>query len=427
MRATGTGPRAAVRLWKRALTDGVGTAEWQPREQESDLAPAGARIDAAAPTVHAVVPMAADGVGPSRTCARLVSGMVAAGGKVEMWVNRVRGEATLAPMRKAVPQALSILPYRWVSGPASRVLEARFRSRLRDGEIAWLWPSVSLATHEEVARRGSPIILEGINSRMKRAKELLDEAYERFGAPPGHGITDARIAEEEAKIAVATSIFAPNALVEESLAGTRLEGRFLRSSYGTDTRSPRPARVRPRPAGPDDKVKFIFCGTACVRKGIHHLLDIWPRLPRNAVLQIVGGMEEVISRRYAGLLASDRVEVVGFTANVDHYYSEADVFVFPSLEEGGPQVTYEAAFHGLPAVTSRVGGGRIVEDHDWAHVIDPTDGDAFEAALVTLLVDPERRHHEGLRASRIARHYDWMEVGTRRLAQVQALARSFSL
>jgi glycosyltransferase involved in cell wall biosynthesis len=277
-----------------------------------------------------------------------------------------------------------------------------------------------LKTHEIVARRGNPIILEGINSRMAHAKQILDEAYDAFGAPPAHGITEARIAEEDEKIALAATIFAPSALVETALAETPLESRFLRSSYGVDTSRRRPSRTRPVPKGENDPVVYMFCGYACVRKGIHHLLDIWPQMPRNAYLKLVGQIEPVIAERYANVLASDRVETTGFTSDPALHYAEADIFVLPSLEEGDPLVSYEAAFFGLPSVTSHIGGGRLGEEHpDIRSLVEPADSDAFEAALVALHVDAERRVETGRASAEVARAYDWMRVGAKRLQMLE--------
>lgn len=371
----------------------------------------------ALPAIRTLVPMAADGVGPSRTSARLVDGMFQAGAAVDVMFNRVRSGPHAAPVSVALPGPLAKIPYGWVSQAASRRLETLFLRSLKPGDIAWLWPSASLKIHEDVARRGNIVVMEGINCRMALAKSILDAAYDAFDAPPSHAITQDRIAEEDAKIALSDTIFASNFLVEEGLAGTRLDGRFLRTSYGVDTQAPLPARTRP---DADNRIVYMFCGYACVRKGIHHLLDVWPNMPGHACLQIVGKVEPVIADRYRDVLESDQVEVTGFVSDVDRYYANADVFVFPSLEEGGPLVCYEAAAHGLPAVMSHVGGGRIGQDHGVMHLVDPSDTEAFEAALMSLLDDPERRRAEGAAARVAAQHYDWRRVGEDRLLRLDA-------
>lgn len=365
--------------------------------------------------IRTLLPMAADGIGPSHTCAQLADGMVRAGADLDLMVNRIRTEHSAARILTALPGPLAHLPYRITSAPATALLERWYLNRTRPGDIAWLWPSVSLRTHEVLAERKVPIVLEGINTRMAHAKPILDAAYDAMGAPPGHGISQARIDEEEEKLALATTIFAPSDVVEQALVNSPLEGRFLRSSYGVDL-APAPSRgTGPKPArAPGAPVTFLFCGYVCVRKGAHYLLQIWNRMPPGARLKLVGRIEPLLADRYADVLASDRVEAVGFTRNVDVHYASADVFVFPSLEEGDPLVSYEAALHGLPSVTSFAGAGRMGIEKATATVIDPKDPDVLEAALLSLFHDPERRQAEGAAAAAAVMDYSWQKVGARR-------------
>lgn len=345
--------------------------------------------------------------------------MARAGADIDLMVARMREEETVPNVTVMLPGPLGHLPYKPLSKPASRILERWYLNRICPGEIAWLWPSVSLRLQKKLVSAGIRVVLEGINTRMAHAKPLLDAAYEAFGASPGHGITDARIAEEEEKLALAESIFAPSPQVEAALSGSHLENRFLSSSYGVDTsafRSPRTAD-----GSRQDHVTYLFCGYACVRKGAHHLLDLWPRMPGNATLKIVGRIEPVIAERYRDLLSSSRVEAVGFTRKVSPHYASADVFVFPSLEEGDPLVSYEAASHGLPAVTSPAGAGRMGTEHGTATIIDPTDMDEFEAALLALHFDPERRRTEGAQAARIVQDYDWDRVAAARIGLLEEM------
>lgn len=367
--------------------------------------------------IRTLLPMAADGVGPSFTCAKLVEGALGAGADIDLMVNRYRMKGPSRAVRTVLPGPLSLLPYKPLSGMASGLLERWYLSRLRQGDIGWLWPSVSLRTHEALHKRGVPIVLEGINTRMARAKEVLDAAYDAFGAAPAHGITNARVAEEEQKLALASTIFAPSPDVENALSDSPLAGRFIASSYGVDTSAMSP--ITPRDS---DAVTFVFCGYICVRKGAHYLLDLWREMPKGARLRLVGRIEPLIAQRYADVLASDQIQAVGFTRDVASHYRASDVFVFPSLEEGDPLVTYEAARHGLPIVASGPGAGRIGADTGCATIIDPTNRDGFLAALQRLYNSAEVRAQAGAAAHANVAHYDWNAVGARR---VEALRRFF--
>jgi glycosyltransferase involved in cell wall biosynthesis len=366
--------------------------------------------------LRALLPMACDGVGPSATCLNLLRGMTAGGADCTLHVNRLRVGGAGVAHHAAVPGWLARLPYRLVREVATRRSEAGFLAGLRPDEVAYLWPEASLKVHEIVAGRGNPILLEGINTRMASAKAILDAEYDRLGLAPAHGITEARIAEEEEKLALATAIFAPSRGVEAALAGAPLPPeRVLASSYGVALGPPAPERVGP----PDRPLRVLFVGTACVRKGVHHLLDAWAAGGGFGELVLAGAIEPAIRAIRAAELARPDVTALGFVRDVAALYREADVFVLTSLEEGDPLVTYEAAAQGLPLVVSPMGAGRIAEAGAGALMVDPHEPEAIVAAL-RALGDPEWRRALGRDARRAAEDYDWIAVGRRRAGQLAA-------
>jgi glycosyltransferase involved in cell wall biosynthesis len=368
--------------------------------------------------IRTLLPMACDGVGPSFTCLQLMNAAHRAGYRTEVFANRLRVQRPEVPMQLALPGPLALLPYQSVVTPASRWLERRFLDSIGPNDIAYLWPSVSLETHRVLHDRGIPIVLEGINTRMKSAKRILDAAYEAFGAPPAHGITDARIADEEEKYTYASAIFAPNRNVEAALKGSPLENRFISTSYGVDTTKASPDRHYADHGRP---LVFMFCGYACVRKGVHHLLDAWKQMPGKHKLQLVGNIEPLIADRYRDLLASDRVEVVGFVKNVHPYFAKADVFVFPSLEEGGPQVTYEAALHGLPIIASSMGASRLGDTDGTMMVVKTSSVEELMEAMERIVVSSEFRRDLGRATRKCAFDFDWLTVGAKRAALLQGM------
>jgi len=97
-------------------------------------------------------------------------------------------------------------------------------------------------------------------------------------------------------------------------------------------------------------------------------------------------------------------------------YRSADVFVFPSLEEGSPLVVYEALGAGLPVLLSPMAAGDVVRDGVEGFVLDPLDQEAWVEALRTLAKDPDLRARMGRRARERAAGYTWDKVGRRRLA-----------
>ena len=220
-------------------------------------------------SIRTLLPMACDGVGPSMTCLNIHQGMHAAGYDTELFAIRRRIRMPDIRAVFALPRVLSHLPYSTVRSRAAARIERLFLEAIVPENIAFLWPTASLDMHRALHELGIPIVLEGINTRMLTAKQILDTAYADMGLPPSHGITEERIAEEEAKYDLATAIFAPNAEVEHALAGTPLETGILPTSYGVHLRHASP----PRTYREGEDMVFMFCGYASVRKGIHFILD----------------------------------------------------------------------------------------------------------------------------------------------------------
>ncbi len=364
--------------------------------------------------IRTLLPMACDGVGPSQTCINIVRGMHHAGADVDVLVNRMRIPRKGVPARALLAGPFARIPYPWVSRLLTEVLERWYLRRLEGDELAYLWPAASLGVHREVHRRSIPIVLEGINTRMKSAKDILDRAYHDFGAEPSHGITQARIDEEEEKLSLASAIFAPSVNVENALADGEVGAAVLSTSYGIHVPIPLPRKA----ASNGRETVFVFCGYGSIRKGMHHLLEAWSSMPKTAKLRILGRIEPLIANRFHQLLESDHVEVLGFVDDVALYFATSDVFVLPSLEEGDPLVTYEAALSGLPLMASTMGAGRMAKS---AWIIDPANRSEFLAALQAMHADPDLRDEWARRAQTAVVDYDWFHVAASRLHSLVGL------
>ncbi|MBW8727282.1 MAG: glycosyltransferase family 4 protein [Inquilinus limosus] len=91
--------------------------------------------------------------------------------------------------------------------------------------------------------------------------------------------------------------------------------------------------------------------------------------------------------------------------------AEADLFVWPAINEAFGMALLEAQAAGLPAVAGAAGGegggvAEILRQGETGLLVPPGDAVAFAAAVATLLVDPARRRAmgEAARANVLARH-----------------------
>ena len=234
---------------------------------------------------------------------------------------------------------------------------------------------------------------------------LVSAEYRRLGVPwAGPSQPSAELLDElkRAQCHVAQSAFAERSLIEHGVE----PGRIFRMPLGVDAMRFRPAEG-PRPPGP---FRALFAGHMSVRKGVHHLIAGWQAaaLPE-AELVFVGVAKDkyildLVARQPAG------IRYLGFVPNarLHETYQSADVFVFPSLAEGGVYVIYEALACGLPCIVS-ANAGSAVRDGIEGFVVPVGDPEAIADRLRRLAEDEGLRRRMAVAARARAERFAWPE------------------
>ena len=182
-----------------------------------------------------------------------------------------------------------------------------------------------------------------------------------------------------------------------------------------------PWGIRAEPAGPSAvagaRARFgisgpyvLWTGTIEPRKNLPGLLDAMARADRSDVsLVLVGpqGWNEDLEDRLARL--GERVRVLGFVdgESLRALYAGAEVFCYPSIEEGFGLPVLEAMAQGTPVVTS-AGTATAEVAGDAGLLVDPRDVEALASALGRLLDDPMARERIGTAGQRrAAETFSW--------------------
>jgi len=101
-------------------------------------------------------------------------------------------------------------------------------------------------------------------------------------------------------------------------------------------------------------------------------------------------------------------------SDIGAVYRSADVFCFPSWEEGGPMVTIEAMAAGLPCIVTPMGSAGLVSERTGgALIVKPGDVDSIAGAIRQMADEPARAAM-GRQARDIAAGFTWQHVGKRR-------------
>lgn len=374
-------------------------------------------------TVAAYFPLPSDFSGISYTCLSLCENMGSAELDVELITPVVRKRARRPFVRPLVPQWIPYFPFRWVKPLLVRWADNLVVKESASKDAVYLWSDVSLGVAEGLKEAGVLVIREKFNCHKAYAKRILDEEYARLGMPVRHRITETAVAKERRELELTDFVFSPSPMVKQSLLEEGVsEDKIIDSSYGWE-----PDRFRI--SGPSAAVagragvKVVFVGRLCVRKGVHLLLQYWEEAGIGGELLLAGAVDEEISERFADQLGREDVTVLGHVGDVGELYRDADIFVFPSLEEGGPLVTYEAMGCGLPVVVSPMGGGAVVSDGVHGFVREPHDALGWVECLRRLAGSKEMRKDFGSAGARELRAFTWSEVGKRRGEAIVDLIR----
>ena len=184
-----------------------------------------------------------------------------------------------------------------------------------------------------------------------------------------------------------------------------LHNALVLRAYGRDVlHQPR------RSVDPKSKVTLLNVGRLSPEKGqdmllraVHRLLPRWPGL--HVRIAGIGPLEQPLRELARSLQIEDRVEFIGYVADMPPLYLESDLLVQSSYTEGLPNVILEAAFLKVPIVATAVGGTDEVVHHQQSAWLIRPDLDELTDGIEQFLTRPDdfanmaNRAHEGVIAN----------------------------
>lgn len=150
---------------------------------------------------------------------------------------------------------------------------------------------------------------------------------------------------------------------------------------------------------------FVVCyvGILIERKNIDLILRVWKEVKEKGVrghLFLVGpipkdnvGDETLYCRQLRQYVVDnglvDSVTFTGYQEAVSNYLRASDVFLFPSKQEGMPNVLLEAMASGLPCVVSRISGTEdLVQNDQNGFILPLKEEDEFTNMIFQLARNP---------------------------------------
>ncbi len=161
-------------------------------------------------------------------------------------------------------------------------------------------------------------------------------------------------------------------------------------------------------------VRLLYAGTWLDQRGIFYLRDalrkVVPRIPGLTMTFAGPGVpSEQILRFLGDDLASSIVVRPSVAADrMQELYAEHDIFVFPSIVEGLPNVLMEAMAGGMPVITTETCGMPDIIENDFnGLLIPPADASALEEAILRLANCEDLRRKLGMAARATMERFTW--------------------
>lgn len=323
------------------------------------------------------------------------------------------------------PPALRGLPGRLTRFVPKVLLERAFLKLLSrhspSDTFVYLWPQPRSTLIEAIKKRGFCVFRELINCPGHVYVAEVSRARRNAGLDDRHPPNVAAMQDEFRQFQLCDYLTAPNAEVEQALLSLGIPAsKIVPTSFGWARerfcRFPLGLPERPGEGKDDRPFTVLFVGHLEARKGAHYLAEAWQGMPPGTRLQLVGTVDPEMAPSLARWLTDERIVHIPFTSDLEPVFRSADVFAFPSVEEGGPQVTLEAAGCGLPVVTTAMGAARIIVDGRNGLIVPSHDVGALREALLDLYRNPQKRAALARQAERDAEAFTYERVGAARAA-----------
>jgi glycosyltransferase involved in cell wall biosynthesis len=273
------------------------------------------------------------------------------------------------------------------------------------------WSGCSLRSIRKAKSLGAKTVVVRGSAHIDEQLRILSTEYKRLGLaflPPLRTAEMERQEYAEADFIQTNSTFAAQTFIDRGAPAEKL----LCVNTGVDLR-----RFR-RVDRTDHRFRVVTCGGLGIRKGTHHLIEAFRRakLP-GAELLLIGPilpeLEEIL------LSANEpAIRAIGPQPNADlhRWFSQCDVFVLPSLEEGLAAVLSQAMSCALPIVcTPNTGGADLLSaDGVEGFLAQAGDVDALAEHLQWFFEHQDAAREMGMNAeTRAQRALTWETYGSR--------------
>jgi glycosyltransferase involved in cell wall biosynthesis len=229
-------------------------------------------------------------------------------------------------------------------------------------DVVYSWSGISEPLLRQIPPERTLRLLVRGSSHIQSQTDLLVDEMRRTGVPqerPSRWRIKRELREYQlADAVIVLSSFCRQTFLEQGFPPERVQ--LMISGTRVETFRPAPEVVESRCQRilVNAPLQVLTVGTFCYRKGIHDLAETVRSVdPTRFRFRFVGAIHPEAAELYRAM--SDRIEFVDRLpqSELPAQYHAADLFLFPTIEDGFPAVMAQAAAAGLPTLTTPNGAG----------------------------------------------------------------------
>lgn len=268
-------------------------------------------------------------------------------------------------------------------------LDKYVASQLKDPTILIALCANGYRSGQRVQQLGGKFVCDRPCSHIVYQDNLMKEEYSRWGLSFS-GSDPRTVQKEENEYRIADVVSVPSEFAKRSFIESGIpEEKLVKITYGA--RLERFQKV----ADPDpNKFVVLWVGSVSFRKGFLYALEAFNNFKHpNKVFKVIGPVDHT----YKKLIDKQNLQNVEFYGRVQNadlpaIYSSANIFVFPSIEDGFGMVMGEAMACGLPVIaTNHTGAEDLYEDGKEGFIIPIRRPDLIVDRLTQIADEPHLR------------------------------------
>ena len=261
----------------------------------------------------------------------------------------------------------------------------------------------TLRTMKRLKKKGIKFVFPGFSTHPNDHLGLQLEEAKKYGVTLSANLSSEFLFKKiKEEIKNSDYIIAASELVKDSMVHNGVPKQNISViPFGVDTKKFNPGNKK------GGKFRVLFAGSICLRKGVPYLLEAWDSLNlKNAELILSGGIHSEMREILKKYKNNNTIQIIEKT-NIERLYKTADIFVFPSIEEGSALVTYESMASGLPIVTT-MNSGSVAKDKKDGFIIPARNIEKIKEKILYFYDNPKEVKKMGKNArNHMVKEYTW--------------------